>query len=164
MGRGKQVMLDDQGRKQCPACKEYKDLTEYSPSKTHSYGVASVCKACIADMVSERYSLDYHRKRHLKVTYGLTEEEYNDLLSQQNNVCAICGNPETRRLGRTARTINNKFMLHVDHDHDTGKVRGLLCSACNQALGLLKENPDRIKALLLYVEKHSSQHEGEARG
>jgi hypothetical protein len=155
MGRGKQVALDEQGRKQCPTCGEYKTLTEYSPSKTHSYGVASICKTCMITVQSARYSLDYHRKRHLKVTYGLTEEEYNDRLTQQNNVCAVCGNPETRRAGRTVKTIGNKLMLHVDHNHTTGVVRGLLCSSCNQALGLLGDNPNRIRSLLSYLEKHS---------
>jgi hypothetical protein len=63
--------------------------------------------------------------------YGLTEEAYNTLLDKQRNKCAICGT--TSPGGR-----HNKF--HIDHDHTTGKVRGLLCWSCNAGLGQFKDN------------------------
>lgn len=71
------------------------------------------------------------RKHLLKYAHGLTLEQYDELLHAQNSVCAIC-----------QTTCNTKKVLSVDHDHNTGAIRGLLCNACNQALGLLKDNPD----------------------
>jgi Recombination endonuclease VII len=62
--------------------------------------------------------------------YGLTEEQYEQLLNKQNNCCAIW---DTLK-------IEGRNNLHIDHDHETGTIRGLLCSNCNTALGLLKEN------------------------
>ena len=72
------------------------------------------------------------------------------MLSTQDGSCAVCSGPPIKLNG------SGKARLHVDHNHRTGKVRALLCSACNQALGLLRESPIRIKSLLSYVEKHES--------
>jgi len=76
----------------------------------------------------------------LRRNYGISEKEYDDLLQQQDNLCAIC------------RTKSSKN-LHVDHDHDTGKVRGLLCSNCNTSLGLLRENPALFLSAVEYLKK-----------
>jgi len=83
------------------------------------------------------------RRYHLKRAYGLTEEGYQALVKQQNGCCAICKSP--------ADTSG----LFVDHNHETGVVRGLLCSACNTALGLLRESTDCILAMLDYVVEHN---------
>lgn len=69
------------------------------------------------------YSTMYNRKRR----YGVTDEEYQTLLIKQNGVCAICSKTCTRQLA-------------LDHDHDTGKVRGLLCNSCNRGLGYFKDS------------------------
>jgi len=69
------------------------------------------------------------RKSHLKRKFGLTEAEYDELLADQGGGCAICGEPPA-----------DGVSLHVDHDHDTGAVRGLLCMRCNNALGLFRED------------------------
>lgn len=81
----------------------------------------------------------HRRKYHLK-KYGLTIEAYTILLETQHGVCKICHEPPNDR------------HLAVDHDHKTGRVRGLLCSACNLAIGSLKDDPVRIQAALLYVQ------------
>ena len=85
------------------------------------------------------------RRHHLKKTYGLSLEEYNQKLVTQNGVCAICKQPEL-----SIRRGSYKS-LDVDHNHETGEIRGLLCSACNAALGLLKEDAQRIESLLAYL-------------
>lgn len=70
--------------------------------------------------------------------YGMTEAEYEDLLCGQCGVCAICGtNPEGR--------------LAVDHNHDTKRVRGLLCRPCNSAIGLLKDSPEILRRAVEYL-------------
>ena len=84
---------------------------------------------------------------HIKWRYGITKDEYNQLLKEQKNKCAICRKKETQ--------VNKKgevYRLCVDHDHVTGKVRGLLCFSCNKTLGHY-ETMD-IPPLVAYLEKH----------
>lgn len=77
----------------------------------------------MAHQSEEKYWKD--RRRHLRRCYGITLEDYNDLYDQQEGRCAICKEEEKRE----------GWWLHVDHDHSTGEIRGLLCSVCNLALG-----------------------------
>lgn len=89
------------------------------------------------------YQKDYSKRYHLLRTYGLTFEEVDDLLRRQDNGCAICGNVMTE--GRGADS------MVVDHDHFTGKVRGLLCRSCNGALGFFKDNIESLKKAIKYL-------------
>lgn len=75
--------------------------------------------------------------------YGITIEEYNSLLEKQNGKCAICG---------AAIGDNSGNRLYVDHNHKTGKVRGLLCSACNFGIGKFKDSPELLKKAAIYLE------------
>ena len=84
--------------------------------------------------------------------YGITPENYYDLLEEQEHTCSICGYPETRIDHRTKQVT----MLAIDHDHTTGSVRGLLCSNCNLALGLFQDNTDTILAAYKYILKHTN--------
>lgn len=79
------------------------------------------------------------REYHLKKQFGLTQAEYERRLEEQGGGCAVCGNPP----GKTS--------LHVDHDHDTGALRGLLCMRCNNALGLFREQPQLLENGMRYV-------------
>jgi hypothetical protein len=83
------------------------------------------------------------RAAHLKKKFGISTEEYEALLVTQNGVCAVCRNscPSGRRLA-------------IDHCHVTGKIRGLLCTPCNTAIGLAKEDTLRLRALIDYIERH----------
>lgn len=78
------------------------------------------------------------------IKYGLTDSLYDEMLTIQNGVCASC-------------KINPAIV--VDHDHSTGKVRGILCSQCNTSLGLLKEDPDLIGKLLEYCFLHGGSQQ-----
>jgi len=105
-----------------------------------------------ADKASAReYNKTYHpradikqrrREHHLTNAYGITLEDYDALLATQGGVCVICHN-------------GTDEPLHVDHDHTTGKVRGLLCSNCNTGIGLLKDDPVRLRAAADYLEEKS---------
>lgn len=76
--------------------------------------------------------------------YGITIEEYEAMFTEQRGRCALCGEPEKASLhGKVTR-------LTVDHDHDTGEVRGLLCRRCNWQLGLIEANFD-LEALSMYL-------------
>jgi hypothetical protein len=78
------------------------------------------------------------RKSHLKRKYGLTPEGFDALLEAQCGRCAICG---------------REPVDHVDHDHTTGHVRGILCFQCNVAIGLLEDDPERLIAVTIYLDR-----------
>lgn len=82
---------------------------------------------------------DMDRAGHLKRKFGLRPEDYARMLSEQLGGCAICGS--------SARALN----LHVDHNHDTGAVRGLLCQRCNHGIGLLREVPELLHRAAEYL-------------
>jgi hypothetical protein len=79
--------------------------------------------------------------------YGITREWYNRTLEDQGGCCAICNSPEIGRKGHTH--------FHVDHNHYTGEVRGLLCDLCNRGLGYFKDNENLLVNAANYLEKHS---------
>ena len=83
-------------------------------------------------------------RRHLQTKYGLTEDKYYELLQEQNYVCAICGAAE-------ADSKRKKFC--VDHCHDTGVVRGLLCFGCNTMLGNAQDDPEILQNAIDYLKK-----------
>lgn len=89
------------------------------------------------------------RDRMLKYKYGVTEDWYQEQLAAQGGLCASCGKPESAK----SKTGETK-LLAVDHDHETGVVRELLCQKCNTALGLLDDDEDVIEALLRYRRNH----------
>ena len=82
------------------------------------------------------------RKAHLQTTYGLTLEDYDYMLENQNEGCAICGTKDTGKWKHFC----------VDHNHKTGEVRGLLCHKCNLGLGALNDDLDIIKKAIVYLE------------
>ena len=81
------------------------------------------------------------RKSHLKRKFGLTVEQYDAMLANQAGGCGICGKP-----------LRSDISLHVDHDHETGRIRGLLCFTCNNALGDFEDDPVLLRAATAYVE------------
>lgn len=136
--------------KTCTKCGETLPLERFSPNK-RSGARKSYCKPCQASVMRQR-RLEFpeaikaaERRRHLKRTYGLTPEEYDRLLTVQGGVCRICSQPERRRYA------GRLMLMTVDHDHQTGAVRGLLCYACNSALGLFGEDPERLLAAVAYL-------------
>lgn len=86
---------------------------------------------------------DRERAWKLAKTYGISLDGYQALLVAQGGVCAICKRPPRGR----------RKYLAVDHDHETGKIRGLLCTTCNVGLGALSDSPDLLRAALVYLAK-----------
>lgn len=80
-------------------------------------------------------------RKVLYARYGLSMDDYESILAKQKGICAICGTPPGKR------------PLSVDHCHDTGAVRGLLCHACNTGIGFLKDNTDLLKKAIKYLNK-----------
>lgn len=79
---------------------------------------------------------------------GLSLDEYRALFDAQDGLCAACGQPETK-VHRNGTVIR----LAVDHDHETGAVRGLLCSRCNYSLGYARDDPEVLRQLIAYLER-----------
>lgn len=89
-----------------------------------------------------------HRRRSVYYRYGLSLEQYEEMLKLQNGVCYICHQPETRKAWGKVK------QLCVDHNHITNKVRKLLCDSCNLLLASVKENPTILKNAINYLENH----------
>jgi hypothetical protein len=81
--------------------------------------------------------------------YDITPSQYIDLFMEQGGVCAVCQKPEEHVSSKNGRTQR----LSVDHDHVTGKVRGLLCHACNVMLGYAKDNPEVLLSAIMYLRR-----------
>lgn len=91
---------------------------------------------------------EYYMDFDLRRNYGVTLEWYRETLSKQNNVCAICKQPEKA-------VIKGKVIsMPVDHCHKTGKARGLLCTKCNRGLGLFDDNPENLQNAIKYLGSH----------
>lgn len=103
-------------------------------------GAIYCSEACKRNAISVRWRerAPGYMRRYL---YGVTPEQYAALLAKQDNRCAIC----------KTDTPNGQGGWHVDHDHTTGAVRGLLCNSCNLMLGQAKDDPDRLRAALAYL-------------
>jgi hypothetical protein len=85
--------------------------------------------------------------------YGITVEYYNVLLAGQSGKCAICGLVPLNQCNRGRLSGR----LHVDHDHDTNEIRGLLCSNCNTGIGLLGDNRETVFAAVHYLDVHQER-------
>ena len=132
--------------KRCPKCRETKPSEEFYLNrglKTKD-GLSSYCRKCSKASAARPYSYVKDRRRVLR-RYNLTVEEYDLMLQEQDGKCAVCGHPE--QLMRDGKILE----LAIDHCHVTDAVRGLLCSNCNRALGLLYEDPERVEGLLRYI-------------
>lgn len=119
--------------KQCPTCKNEKNDKEFYFFKGKPHGH---CKKC---------HRVHSRKHSLKREYGLTIEQYDLMNKEQSGLCKICNQPGHAN-------IRQKYPLYVDHNHQTGIVRGLLCSRCNTLIGYLETNPELLAPAQQYLE------------
>ena len=108
----------DSHHKHCPACNTVKLKAEFSKQTNAKDGLQGKCRSCFRI---------YQRARK----YGLSEEHFRLLLISQDYECAICGKKDRN--------------LVVDHNHTTGKVRGLLCNPCNTGIGMLQDSVEIIR-------------------
>jgi hypothetical protein len=132
------------GFRWCSECRERKPMTEFYWRKNRERQPTMrnrKCKPCHYVAAKAGADLRANRRKYL---YGMTADEYNHLRKRQLDRCAICLEPAIDDVGRG---------LRVDHDHESGVVRGLLCDFCNRGLGMFKDNPDFIRAAAEYVER-----------
>lgn len=130
--------------KHCARCKTTKPVNEFYKNVQRKDGLSTYCRPCHRDTnVTMRDPLK--RRHYLLSAYGLSLDEYEAMLKQQNGLCAICKLPDPE----------SKYdRLCVDHDHETGRVRALLCNHCNRAIGLMKDCPDRLSLAAEYIREH----------
>ena len=95
-------------------------------------------------------SKDKDRNKHYKRKFGITIEQYTEMFEAQEGLCAMCNQPETVN----TKSKSTPMWLAVDHDHKTGKVRGLLCFRCNTMLEHFDKDISKIKAVLAYIKEH----------
>ena len=111
-----------------------------SPEKRKQYSASSVFKTPEQKQNRSRYM----RSRNLKLKYGMTTSDWSTLFAAQGESCAICKSPKP----------GNKLGWSTDHDHLTGKVRGILCRSCNLMLGNAEDNAERMQLAVAYLKRH----------
>lgn len=156
--------------KWCPTCRRLLQVSEFHKNKRAFDGLYDRCKVC-----NSAISNQWHRKRaedpeyrerknqrardwraanqgeqltraykgyNLRQLYGITFEHFEEMLAAQGGRCAIC-----------SERFRSGFTTHVDHDHATGRVRGILCDACNNGLGRFRDNPEVLQRAARYLER-----------
>lgn len=168
------------GTKACSKCGEIKPLNDFHRATGMKDGHRNECRSCWKEICKVRYRRDpkkaiesvqrwrvenpdkyqawlnrnreenrerrreQNRRGHLRRQYGLTQDAFAALVAAQRGKCAICG-------------VKEDLNLHVDHDHRTKEVRGLLCGKCNKAIGLLNDDPKLVLAAKRYLERRRSR-------
>jgi hypothetical protein len=125
--------------KVCKGCNESLPIDVFVKDRRNKDGRGSRCKPCVN--AAAVYNPDRQRKYKLKHFYGITPDKYNEMYVEQEGACEIC--------------LKKFSKLHVDHCHDSGKVRGLLCHNCNVALGHLGDNLSILQNAISYLAKHA---------
>ena len=92
---------------------------------------------------------EYRKNWHLLKKYNITIKDYDTMLAKQDNRCAMCG---------TDKAGGNQNIFHVDHDHDTGEVRGLLCINCNIGIGYFKDSIERLEQAINYLNNYYANY------
>jgi hypothetical protein len=144
-------------QKYCVICKKVARLEQarlyYMARRESSLAASNGWKKTHKERVletSRNYSLSGRRRnKRLLHQYGLDEKQYAEMLRTQDGKCAACG-----RLNSGKRHGERYAPMYIDHDHKTGRVRGLLCAQCNTALGLLEDSEKRISQLAVYLHPH----------
>ena len=148
-------------------------MSKFGKDKHRKSGLTVHCKACrnkanreylnknpgLKKKINDRYKKyrkEYYsrpenkaklRDNHLQSQFGLTHDDYEKILAEQNGVCWIC---------KEHRVAKNKEYMAIDHCHSSGKIRGILCNWCNKALGAFRDDIDLLKNAIEYLEKHSA--------
>lgn len=144
--------------KTCKNCGLEKPLDQYYTHPKTRDRKGSWCKSCLHKRLAEKRKdpeqrelwKEYGRRSTLKKRYGITVTDYDAMVEAQNGLCAIC----ERKSSGGGRTPDSR--LAVDHNHETGKVRALLCGMCNQGIGMFKEDVEIMQRAIDYLNSHRS--------
>lgn len=141
----------------CTKCNKLKTFDNFyrclsRKATEHSKGLKSHCKQCISIDRKRYYNTPNGYKKKIEKSWRdkgitFTLDEYNVILDKQNGGCAICG----------AKKNKNGNALCLDHDHNTGKIRGILCHDCNTSLGKFEDNVELLKRAIQYLENNKGK-------
>ncbi len=134
--RARKMVIDPSSPTRCSRCGGIKPASSFHFEPHRKSGLSLWCKDCV-------------REKDRKHRFGVTAEDMERLLSAQNKTCAICGKPISEKTA------------HVDHDHVTGEIRGLLCGKCNPALGLFGDNEETILRAAIYLESYRKKRKAQ---
>lgn len=139
--------------KTCTECEKLLPLDEFHRNKDSPDLKHSKCKVCKNTQAREKYhaqeiknarpSYASSRERHLLRTYGINMQTYSEMLAKQDFCCGVCGKHQD----------DEKKSLHVDHNHETGEIRGLLCNFCNRQVIGRHKDPEIFRAAAKYLSK-----------
>jgi len=130
-------------RKTCRKCHVSKDAADFGIDRSKSDGLKSYCRDCARKYAQQRRH-DSKSEHYLR-QYGITEPEFERLLSEANNECQLCDKKLTRNRGSSDAAV-------LDHCHVTQRIRGVLCNSCNMLLGRLEKQPLLISRIQRYLE------------
>lgn len=166
--REKRLALPPETLKACRRCGELKSIADdFHRRRKESEGRVAVCKACHSEKLQDYFADPVNRARRFAAQkqyhelsrprtrarslqkYGITPGEYDRMYDEQDGLCAICLSQRSR-LGTGA---SRGDVLCVDHDHESGRVRGLLCQRCNRAIGLLGDDHDVLLSAIDYLQR-----------
>lgn len=156
--------------KWCPRCRKCLPMDSFHKNKSTISGVNSFCAKCMGVWQREKYKTNkreirrkakvyYHtvykktfseddkRNAHFRKNYGISLVDYLAMVDTQKGFCGICGKDPTQN--KSALQRHKK--LHIDHCHRTGKIRGLLCNSCNNALGVFGDNVSGLRRAIKYL-------------
>lgn len=154
------ICINGKEQKLCTKCKEYVEITLFSNDKHRADKLNKYCRPCLKIISSKwlhsekginyrkaYYKSDAFRNSRYKNTFSISLIEYEKMIKVYDNNCYICRKKETAFEGKTGITKR----LSIDHDHKTGNIRGLLCTRCNTALGLIKDDIETAKNIIEYL-------------
>ena len=132
----------------CRQCERHLPPTCFHKRSDTKSGLRSNCKDCVRERNNSRYhnsdkkaAAKRSRKHSLRILYGISPEQYEQMFKNQQGLCAICQQPE-----------KNKSYLSIDHCHSSQEIRSLLCGNCNSAIGLLQDSSKIIFSAASYLQ------------
>lgn len=142
--------------KYCGRCKRWLNESCFAKDKSKKDGLQERCTECrhqhwithgkqARKKLPKEIKQKWHRNAVIR-KYGITVDEFYEMLQKQNNKCAICGSTNWGHVSPS-----------IDHDHKTGKVRGLLCNRCNTVLGLVQDDPNILQNTINYLKESKNE-------
>lgn len=142
--------------KQCSKCKTVKGTHEFDTRKASKDGLTAQCTMClrVKAMKVRSNNPEATRSKNLKNRFNMSIDDYNEIFLKQKGRCAICDKAEVMK-----DIKGNVKWLAVDHNHDTNKIRGLLCNSCNTGIGKLGDSIKVLQSAIKYLKKEGSYGE-----
>jgi hypothetical protein len=144
MNTRRKKQANEKGEWKCSCCQQWLPSSAYSKNKQQTSGLHYECRACNKARV---------RGYNIKTKYGIEASSVEVMLEEQNHKCDICFKPIEISLNRDKSNYATRAC--VDHDHETNKVRGILCVLCNMGLGKFKDDISSLKRAIEYLKKHN---------